>query len=226
MPTHHTRTMFEDLLAENARLRAENEEIRIQRDAAEAHAVFAHRRHAVAQHQLNKKIERSNNANRRLHTKSRVVTTDAGRAEIAAIRAEQLEREQRNDERQRKKAEAAAATLTRRITQGENVEFSGTVHGRNKEGLQDIAYALGLPLEGMKKTLVDSIKAHLDMHQESLSTDRRFAGLYLSRARGQKRSRPADDESQPIEAANIRPCPRPRRCLEGDVSNLPSLVQL
>jgi hypothetical protein len=87
------------------------------------------------------------------------------------------------EEKKRKKAEAAAQTAARRIAQGQNVEFKGALHSRNKEGLQDIAHALGISLEGtnLKATLVEQINSFLDNNPD-LKDDKRFAGLFASRA--------------------------------------------
>ena len=142
------------------------------------------------------------------------MTSEAARAEMAAAQAEQQEKEQVNEEKQRKKAEAAAQTTARRIAQGENIEFKGAVHSRNKEGLQDIAYALGLSLEGTKAVLVERINDYLDNNPQ-LKDDNRFARLFASRARGQKRTCPEDD------SVTTAPAQRPHRCLE-DVINVPA----
>ena len=141
------------------------------------------------------------------------MTSEAGRAEVAAVRAEQLEKEQRIEEKEKKKAAAAAETSARRITQGDNVEFKGPLHSHNKEGLQDIAFALRISLDGTKAALVDRINQHLDTHPE-LNTDSRFVGLYLSRSRGQKRAKPTDGIP-----ANDRPTQRQRVTLQ-DVANV------
>ncbi|ETW86154.1 hypothetical protein HETIRDRAFT_407879 [Heterobasidion irregulare TC 32-1] len=58
--------------------------------------------------------------------------------------------------------------------------FSGSLGTKAKAQLRDIASALGLPVEGTKKVVVERIQAHLDA-TPALADHPRFAGLRACR---------------------------------------------
>jgi uncharacterized protein YaiL (DUF2058 family) len=198
-------------LEQISQLKGHVAELTIQRDAAETHAVLVQRQNSVLHHQLNTKTSSKEKSSRRIYTKSRVVTSEEGRAEAAAQQAEQLAKEKEAEDKRTQKAAAAAESQARRVAQGDNIEFKGSLLSRNKDALKDIAHALNISLDGTKNELNDRILGHLAIHPE-LKADKRFTGLYTTRARGQKRPL---DETQPTDAAPP-PSQRPRLA---DISN-------
>lgn len=64
--------------------------------------------------------------------------------------------------------------------------FSGSLQGKKKSELQDIAIALEISDSGTREDLQNRIKHHLSQNEAELSEDPRFAGLLFGR--GRKRS--------------------------------------
>ena len=67
---------------------------------------------------------------------------------------------------------------------------------KTKEELGDIASALGLPVKGTNKVIIERIQTHLDA-MPSLADDPRFAGLFARRTRGRKRAVRDFESTQP-----------------------------
>ncbi|KIK98016.1 hypothetical protein PAXRUDRAFT_805996 [Paxillus rubicundulus Ve08.2h10] len=57
--------------------------------------------------------------------------------------------------------------------------FTGSLQSKKKNELQDIAFALQLPIDGTKDDTVTRIWTHLDKNQQ-LELDSQFMGLYPS----------------------------------------------
>ncbi|KAJ3750641.1 hypothetical protein DFH05DRAFT_1518782 [Lentinula detonsa] len=101
---------LERLCAENARLRADNaglkEEsasLKAQRDAAQAHAVFAGQQYAVYKHRLHEKTKKKE-ASKRVSTSARVLTLMQGRLEIAVDAAKKATKSQELQKKKEKDA--------------------------------------------------------------------------------------------------------------------------
>jgi hypothetical protein len=182
--------MTEMLLKENQALRLHIASVQYQCDAAQTHAIFAQRQCAVLQHQLNSKAKKK--TTRRIHTKARVVTSEAGRAEAEAARAEQLAKQKKAEETCQKKDAAAAETMLRRAKQQGTALFGGPLTSKKKEELQDILHALHLPLDGTKAALTTRISEHLDRCPD-LAENAQFVGLFVSRSQARKRPQSIED---------------------------------
>ena len=180
-------------------------ELTIQRDAAETHAVLVQCQNSILHHQLNMKTSSKEKSSCHIYTKSHVVTSEEGRAEAVAQQAELLAKEKEAEDKRTQKAAAAAESQARRVAQGDNIGFKGSLLSRNKDALKDIAHALNISLDGTKNELNDRISEHLAIHPE-LKADKHFTGLYITRTRGQKRPL---DKTQPTDVAPP-PSQRPR----------------
>ena len=154
-------------------LREENEEL-----AAHATLAFDHVRRL--KHCLNAKIPGSKQ--RKLNTDSRWLNSDEGLAQCEIQEAEErgkaAEKQARADERQAEEQERQR----QREQQDPNIPFVGSLNGRKKAELQDIAYSLGLDIGGKVEDLKLRINTHFDEH-EDLRTSPRYIRLFPQLAR-------------------------------------------
>ena len=176
MPSRQTR---EQLWAENQRLREllRQQESQIslltaQRDNAEHCWIMFQRHNAVLCHRLNA-MPRARGEHRFNPIPMSYMQVE--RISVAAARGADVA-EGFEDEAQ--KGGAARDRDARRAIA--STAFSGSLRTKAKAQLQDIASALGLPVEGTKKVVVERIQAHLDA-TPALADHPRFAGLRARR---------------------------------------------
>ena len=154
-------------------LREENEELAV-------HATLAFDHVRRLKHRLNAKIPGSKR--RKLNTDSRWLNSDEGLAQCeiqeAEERAKAAEKQARADERQAEDQERQR----QREQQDPSIPFVGSLNGRKKAELQDIAYSLGLDIGGKVEDLKLRINTHFDEH-ENLRTSPRYIRLFPQLAR-------------------------------------------
>ncbi|KIL56122.1 hypothetical protein M378DRAFT_17371 [Amanita muscaria Koide BX008] len=100
------------------------------------------------------------------------------RRQEAEEKAKLAEKQARDKERQVEEKEQQR----QREQRGPDEPFVGALNSRKKADLQDIAYALGLNIEGRVEDLKSRIKAYFDEH-ELLHTAPRYIGLFPQLAR-------------------------------------------
>ena len=164
----NTEAYISRLEHESAMLRQENAEL-----ATHATLAFDHVRRL--KHRLNAKGPSSKR--RKLNTESRWLNSEEGLAQCERQEAEEREKaaqkQTRMEERQAKQAEQQR----QREERGLDEPFIGSLNGRRKVGLQDIAYSLGLDIEGRVEDLKARINTHFEENEE-LRTDPRYIGLF------------------------------------------------
>ena len=170
-PAHRgrdTEAYIRALEGEAAVLRHENEELA-------THAVLAFDQVRNLKRRLNGKA--SNSKRRKLNTDSRWLNSaDA----LAQCEREEAEAEAEAARKQAKANEKQAQEKERqqqRERRDPNEPFVGSLNSRKKADLQDIAYALGLEIEGRVEDLKSSINAYFDENEEQ-RTSPRFIGLF------------------------------------------------
>ena len=109
----------------------------------------------------------------------------------AEEKAKSAEKQARDEERQAEEKERQL----QREQRGPDEPFVGALNSRKKADLQDIAYALGLNIEGRVEDLKSRINAYFDEH-EPLRTTPRYIGLFPQLAR-QARQMPAQTSQTP-----------------------------
>lgn len=184
------------------RLLAENKALLIRARAAETHCKIAQIQNDNLQKRLNSKTSRKQKRGT-IAMEPGFVTSQAA---LEASNKQEAEREAERLEKERKQAEAAEKERRRqewREANAPTMSFSGAWSSKKKSDVQDIAFALSIPTAGTVNQLVDSIKAHLEVHPE-LKTDPRFVALY-SNPRGRKRAIPDDFNNE-----NVPPATRSR----------------
>jgi len=128
---------------------------------------------------------------------ARWITSGKGWEEFDAIIAEKKAKARKKDEEKERREKEAEARRAARQVRGPTLEFAGSLKGKNKDDLLEIAGALALDVAGKKtnKDLIDAIKSYLDTHQH-LQNNSRFAGLFPGghSRRGQRRN---NDENMP-----------------------------
>ncbi|KAL1737786.1 hypothetical protein HDZ31DRAFT_78887, partial [Schizophyllum fasciatum] len=118
------------------------------------------------------------------------------------------------EEKERERQERERAQLERRVLQEyQNVAFSGRLPAMRKERLQDVAFALKLPIDGTLKDLLERIRARFK-DEPNLWYHPRYAGLFdpelpelkerASRARRRARETHSGD-CEEEEEENISP---------------------
>jgi hypothetical protein len=170
-PAHRgrdTETYIRALEGEAAVLRRENEELA-------AHAILAFDQVRSLKHRLNGKA--SNSKRRKLTTNSRWLNSAEA---LAQCEREEAEAEAEAARKQAKANEKQAQEKERqrqRERRDPNRPFVGSLNSRKKADLQDIAYALGLEIEGRVDDLKSSINTYFDEHEEQ-RTSPRYVGLF------------------------------------------------
>jgi hypothetical protein len=170
-PAHRgrdTEAYIHALEGEVAVLRHENEELA-------AHAVLAFDQVRSLKHRLNGKA--SNSKRRKLTTNSRWLNSAEA---LAQCEREEAEAEAEAAHKQLKANEKQAQEKERqrqRERRDPNEPFVGSLNSRKKADLQDIAYALGLEIEGRVEDLKSGINAYFDENKEQ-RTDPRYIGLF------------------------------------------------
>jgi hypothetical protein len=145
------------LEGEVAVLHCQNEELA-------AHAIMAFDQVRGLKHRLNGKASKLKR--RKLNTDSRWLNSEEGLAQCkrqeAEAEAEAAHKQVRADEKQAEEEERQR----QRKRRDPNEPFVGSLNGRKKAELQDIAYALGLEIEGQVEDLKSRINAHFNENEE------------------------------------------------------------
>ena len=213
-----------NLKQENAGLKLESASIKAQRDAAQAHAVFAGQQFAVYKHRYNNKVNKKESS-KRVTTSARILTSREVRKEIEQDAAKKVQRQKVEAERETRKAEAEQADIIRRAEQERlGSEFSGSLNSMSKKALVDIAFSLKVPL---KHTTQDALRvrlrAHFDAHEE-LKKHPRYIGLF-ERTRKRKdpptESNPGPSSRRPLPPSQRSPSPGPSSFALGPSSFVP-----
>ncbi|KAJ3789234.1 hypothetical protein GGU10DRAFT_330142 [Lentinula aff. detonsa] len=166
------------LRQENAGLKLESASIKAQRDAAQAHAVFAGQQVAVFKHRYNSKVNKKESS-KRVTTSARVLTSREVRKEIKEDAAKKVQRQKDEAERETRKAEAEKADIIRHAEQERlGTQFSGNMNSMSKKALVDIAFSLKVPSEDVTQDALHvRLKAHFDAHEE-LKKHPRYIGIF------------------------------------------------
>ncbi|KAJ3983045.1 hypothetical protein F5890DRAFT_1525767 [Lentinula detonsa] len=196
-----------DLLRDNAILKAE-------RDVANAHAVIAGQEAALWKYKCNKKAQKAN-APKRIHTNSRVVTSEEGQREIAEDAAVKAAKQKAENEKLRKKKDLERADILRRAEQErEQIAYTGTLKSqKTKANLVDIAFSLQLPVE--PRDTVSDIIQMLEKHFDEfplLKQDPRYIGIFTRKRKHSGRDNDALLHRQPPpQSPHHLPTPGPSR---------------
>ncbi|KAJ3001432.1 hypothetical protein NUW54_g4317 [Trametes sanguinea] len=167
------------LQEENARLRKKNQLLLGRAENALAHASIAKWELERIQEEMNRKTS-SNKKRRKVHTTAALITAGEGAAQCEREEIKAIEKEaQRQAEQARRAEEDRNCQIHReRITCDCGVTFSGTLSRKVKDDLKDIAFSLGLSLDGTNSELVTQITGHLRAHAAQYSTHPKFSALY------------------------------------------------
>ncbi|KAH7869071.1 uncharacterized protein C8R40DRAFT_1026638, partial [Lentinula edodes] len=113
----------------------------------------------------------------KLNVDARCLTSREG-MELAEKQHNEREAEvQKKNEAQAARDAKDAERQEIRRTMGPTTVFTGSLNSKLKDDLKDIAFVLGLSLEGNKDELILSIKSHFGSHP-NLSEDPRYRGLF------------------------------------------------
>ena len=112
-----------------------------------------------------------------------VLTLAKAQAEWQLIKAAHAAKDAKKQEDNKKKKDTAWDREARHAVT--STVFSGGLKMKTKEELGDIASALGLPVKGTNKVIIERIQTHLDA-MPSLADDPRFAGLFAHHTWGHK----------------------------------------
>lgn len=161
-------------------LEAEVLALRHENEATGAHAVMAFDQVRSYKRRFNAKSTTSKR--RKLNTDARWLNSDKALAEAEAQREVELADEARRQEARDKKMEEEHERQREREQRDPNEPFKGALGGRNKAELQDVAFVLGLSVDGKNSDIKARIEAHFDEH-ENLRSDPRYIALFPSFAR-------------------------------------------
>ena len=119
---------------------------------------------------------------RKLNTDSRWLNSEEGLAQCKRQEAEEREKAAQKQTRMEERQAEQAERQQQREKRGPDEPFMGSLNGQRKAGLQDIAFGLGLDIEGWVEDLKARINIHFEEHQE-LRTNSRYIGLFPQLAR-------------------------------------------
>jgi hypothetical protein len=199
--TQRGRNTEEYILAlenEVAALRQENAEVA-------AHAVLAFDHVQKLKRRLNTKGPSSKR--KKLNTDSRWLNSEEGLAQCKRQEAE--ERENAAQKQARAEARQAEQAEQQRRREGRHPDepFTGSLNSQRKSGLQDIAYSLGLDIEGTVEDLKSRISTYFDENEER-RTDLCYIRLFPHLA-WQTRQATLTDTSAPSNLHNDNVDPQP-----------------
>ena len=182
-----------ELEKEVSALRRENVEL-----ATHATLAFDHVR--GLKHHLNVKAPSSKR--QKLNTNSRWLNSEEGLAEAERQEAEEkekaAEKQARSDQRQAEEKERQR----QREHRNPNEPFVGALNSRKKAELQDIAYALGLDINGRVDDLKSKINTHFEQHEE-LCTSAHYIGLFPQLSRQARQVPSTSTSTLPQSLQNI-----------------------
>ncbi|CDO78184.1 hypothetical protein BN946_scf184797.g10 [Trametes cinnabarina] len=183
------------LAEENARLREQNCVLLRQAESASAHANIAKWHLNRIQEELNRKT--TTKKCRRIRSTAALITAGEGAMQCERQEREAAEREawRRAEQERRAEEERRRQVQRKQMAYDNHIIFSGTLSRKVKEDLKDIAFALGLPINGTNSDLSERIADHLRLQAAQYSSHPKFSGLYTA-ANGlsgvQKRPLPPD----------------------------------
>ncbi|KAI5980941.1 hypothetical protein EDD15DRAFT_2561393 [Pisolithus albus] len=169
---------------EIARLRAENEEMRWQRDTAQSHAVMLRRDYNLLKEQLNTKAAQASRKTRGVRQHG-LMTSAESRKRIAEEEEKRAAKRRKVEAGKQRRQEKAAVVQAQRNAMDGTEVYKGRLTSKNKTELENIALALGFTADDLKTTkndLISRITKHLE-DNPVLEDDARFSGLYPSRSR-------------------------------------------
>ncbi|KAH7903405.1 DDE superfamily endonuclease-domain-containing protein [Hygrophoropsis aurantiaca] len=188
-------------------LEEENQDLQNLKDAAETHCFFASKMLESTQRKLNAKTTKTGKTTKKLHTTSRILTSEEGRAELRRLEAEKQEKDQQAETARLKKTEEENVRRRRRAEQEMLGNWSGPLKSLKRDELHDLAISLDLSDKGNMSAVRDRIEGHFSSHSH-LKTSTRYKKLFETSsrdARGQKRRMVDDDNSRSIaEPSNQR----------------------
>ncbi|KAL0056970.1 hypothetical protein AAF712_016412 [Marasmius tenuissimus] len=162
------------LEAENAVLREENTRMG-------AHCSMAHDKIKTLKQQAQEN-EKRGKKKRKLNVDSRCLTSSQALAQYEKENQEREAGEARKEASRDAREDQQRQRQEDRAHRDPNKPFTGSLGSKNKPDLQDIAWVLGLSIDGQKKDLIAHITAHFDTHPD-LKTDLRFCSLFSRTAR-------------------------------------------
>ncbi|KAL0063933.1 hypothetical protein AAF712_009123 [Marasmius tenuissimus] len=134
-----------------------------------AHCVILHDQYTVLKRKYNK-ANTKKSKKRKLNVEARHLTSDEFMMQKEKENRERAAEEQRKDfERQHQ-----------RETCDQSAPFLGSLKSKNKEDLKDVAYRLGLPMDGTNNELIARIESHFTANP-ALHENPVFVGLFNSR---------------------------------------------
>lgn len=161
---------------EVARLRQCLEVCKSERDSAIAHAqLMAKRNHELSNRLHSKKTTRK----QKITSGSRFLTSDEAMKQLREEKAVNERKEQEARELKQAQAEKDEKRQRERETKAPTKVWSGAWKSRNKDEVLDLAFALGLAINGTKNEVIERIQTHLSA-SPWLMRDSRFSGLYPS----------------------------------------------
>ncbi|KAH7917323.1 hypothetical protein BV22DRAFT_1135504 [Leucogyrophana mollusca] len=155
------------------------------------------------QRKLNGKTAKKGKSTKKLHTTSRILTSEEGRAELRRLEAEEREKELQAEAARLKKTEEEKARQRRQAEQEISGVFTGLLKKMKKDELRDVAASLHLSEDGTVSIIIQRIEQHFEENPH-LKESNRYKGLFEQQPqRGRKRA--ADSENAgPQPAQNQR----------------------
>lgn len=173
----------------------ENEATVLRQENAElaAHALLAYDQVRGLKRRINAK--KPSSKRKKLNTDSRWLNSEEGLKQCERQEAE--EREKAAQKQMRAEARQAEQAEQQRRREGRHPDepFTGSLNSQRKAGLQDIAYSLGLDIEGTVDDLKSRISTFFKKHEELL-TNPRYIRLFPQSA-GKSRQAASTNTSAP-----------------------------
>ncbi|KAJ7933534.1 hypothetical protein B0H13DRAFT_2306648 [Mycena leptocephala] len=169
-----------DYQAKAAKLKAQCNEARAQRETAGAHAIMAGLHIQSLQYKLNAKGKKRGGNERTLSITARMLTSAEDRQLAAEKRTAQLEKAKEGKNRAQRLL-ADAEVIKRRAGLGrEGMIFSGTIKSLKAPQAQDLAWSLKLGENANRDVLIDRILKHFAAN-EALKEDKWYVDLWTRR---------------------------------------------
>jgi hypothetical protein len=182
-PSQHgrnTEAYIRALENEVAVLRQENAEI-------SAHAVLAFDHVWGLKHRLN--VKGPSSKRRKLITDSRWLNSEEGLAQCEIQEAKEKQKAAQKQAQAEERQAEQAEQQSRRKEWDPDEPFAGSLNSQQKVGLQDIAYSLGVDIEGTVEDLKSRINTFFKEHKELL-TNPRYIRLFPQVAQQNRQAAP------------------------------------
>ncbi|KAI6036045.1 hypothetical protein BKA83DRAFT_4507063 [Pisolithus microcarpus] len=153
---------------EIARLRAENEEMRWQRDTAQSHAVMLRRDYNLLKEQLNTKAAQASRKTRGVRQHG-LMTSAESRKRIAEEEEKRAAKRRKVEAGKQRRQEKAAVVQAQRNAMDGTEVYKGRLTSKNKTELENIALALGFTADDLKTTKNDLISTSLKLQFRAMS---------------------------------------------------------